>query len=68
MNKTEKEWAVGMLIMGVILGIVGSLASNLLDRYFTRYGAVYDIAVALGFIFIFWLVDRKFTKLLYKSN
>ena len=68
MKKEEKEWAVGMLVIGVILGIVGSLAANFLDRQFIQYGVAYDIFVAVAFVFVFRWADKKFTKLVGKSN
>lgn len=69
MNKTEKEWAVGMLFMGVILGIIGSLAANVLDRQFVeRFGTWYDVVVALFFFILIWWLERKFTKLLDKND
>ena len=63
MNKESKEWAAATLFVGVVLGIVGNLAVNVLDRYFVKYGKIYDVCILFAFISLFLLVERKFTKL-----
>lgn len=64
MNKTEKEWAVGMLLLGILLGVVGNLAANVLDRYFVQYGPIYDIGIIVIFALLLFSLERTFTKLL----
>ncbi len=67
MNKNkDKIWSVGMLFIGVIFGITGSLLANMIDRYMIRWGVWYDFVVAVAFLLMVIFINRFFTKMLLK--
>ena len=65
-NLEEKRWAVGTLFLGVLLGVLGNLFANVLDRHYVRFGVSYDIGVSVLFFLLVWILEKKFTKLLGK--
>lgn len=62
----------GTLIMGVILGLLGSLFANAIDRiYVPRWGHYYDagvIALFIGFIFFLLHVFNRSIRRTIESN
>ncbi len=70
MEKEEKKWAVGMLFVGLMFGVMGSLAANVLERHLiSKIGEdYYGIAVGVCFIVLIIYFDRKFTKLVGLSE
>lgn len=65
-NFNDKKWSVGMLFLGTILGISGSLVANFFDRRFAHFGIWYDVTVAALFILILWKVDKFFENIFKK--
>ncbi|KKW23000.1 MAG: hypothetical protein UY65_C0011G0007 [Parcubacteria group bacterium GW2011_GWA2_51_12] len=53
-----KYWDSKLLLVGVILGVSGNLFANLLDRYFTRFGYVYDLIIILALFATVFFIGR----------
>lgn len=61
-NYENIKFNIGILFLGVLLGVSGSLVANLLDRYFVHFGFKYDIVVTIIFFFFLWHIYRTFIK------
>jgi len=62
MKKNEFKLAVQTLILGVMLGVLGSLFANILERYFVQYGFIYELVVAVLFFGFVIYTGRIFSK------
>lgn len=64
MKNDDKQWAVGMLFLGVILGVSGSLVATIIDRHFMQYGFIYELVASIIFFGSIIFIDKMFAKLL----
>lgn len=46
----DNAMAMNFLVLGVVLGVIGGLAANMLDRYFVKFGVSYDAFIAVLFL------------------
>ncbi|MCX6715483.1 MAG: hypothetical protein NT077_00515 [Candidatus Taylorbacteria bacterium] len=50
------------LLLGVMLGVVGGLLAPIVDRYFSKFGMLYEVPVALLFFGTMWFIERHISK------
>ena len=66
MKSEDKRWAVGMLFLGTLFGLIGGLMTGVFERYFLKFGVVYDLFVTIVFLSLLVLINYKFKHLLSK--
>lgn len=67
-NLEEKRWGVGFLFIGIIVGVMGNLFANMLDRHFMKFGWFYEIFITASFLLMIWYLSRYFTKILLSDK
>lgn len=58
-NKNNISKEIYFVLLGVLLGVFGSLFANILERHFRPYGFLYELFVAVLFFGTFSWFYRK---------
>lgn len=57
-GKKRNEWATQglILIAGILIGVVGGLASNIIHSFLEQFGLYYSIPTLIFLILLFWFI------------